>query len=203
MNKFYKWIKRLFGGLFKLIYRVKIVNPQNEPLDKPYILCCNHTSLMDVTVISLSMQRQIHYMAKKEVFKVPILSSFARAMGAFPVDRKNGDVGAVKKTIEMLKMGECVGVFPQGTRQPYVPLREATIKNGVGMFSDRSGVGLLPVCIKTKKNKLKLFRRTELIIGEYISCEELEFSELSGREKYSKIAEYGFSKIIELYEGEQ
>ena len=201
MNKFYRGIKKLFGNLFKVLYRVKIINPQNEPLDKTYLLCCNHTSLMDVTIISLSMQRQVRYMAKKEVFKVPIVSSFVKAMGAFPVDRKNGDVGAVKKTIELLKSGECVGIFPQGTRQGGIHPKDATIKNGIGMFAEKSGVGILPVCIRTKKNKLKLFRKTEFIIGNYISPEELKFEECTGRERYSKISEFAFSKIAMLYDG--
>lgn len=202
MSKFYRRIKKFFGWIFKNLYRVRIVNPEKEVLDRPYIVCCNHTALMDVTVISLAMQRQVRYMAKKEVFKVPILKGFVTAMGAFPVDRKHGDVGAVKKTIELLKAGECVGVFPQGTRCPYKHPRDTEIKNGIGMFAERAGVGILPVCIRTKKHKLKVFRKTELIIGDYISPEELSFPELSGKEKYQKIAEYAFSKVSELYDGE-
>ncbi|MBE6674075.1 MAG: 1-acyl-sn-glycerol-3-phosphate acyltransferase [Ruminococcaceae bacterium] len=200
MNKFYTNIKRFFGGLFKRLYRVRIVNPEKEPLGLPYLVCCNHTALMDVTVISLAMKSQVHYMAKKEVFKVPILRSFAKAMGAFPVDRKHGDVGAVKKTIELLKSGECVGVFPQGTRKPYVHPRDTEIKNGIGMFADRAGVGILPVCIRTKKHKLKLFRKTEFVIGEYIPPEDIKFEEYTGKEKYQKISDYAFSKICELYD---
>ena len=202
MSKFYRGIRAFFGWIFKCIYRVKIVNANKEPLDKPYIVCCNHTALMDVTVITLSLKSQIHYMAKKEVFKVPILRGFAKAMGAFPVDRKNGDVGAVKKTIEMLKDGKCVGVFPQGTRCPKVHPRDTEIKNGIGMFADRAGVGILPVCIKTKRHKLSLFRRTRFIVGDYIPPEELDFTDVSGKERYQKIADYAFSKIVELYDGE-
>lgn len=202
MSNFYRRVKKLFGWIFKKLYRVRIVNPEKEVLDRPYVVCCNHTALMDVTVISLAMQRQIRYMAKKEVFKVPILKSFAGAMGAFPVDRKHGDVGAVKKTIELLKNGDCVGVFPQGTRCPYKHPKDTEIKNGVGMFADRAGVGILPVCIRTKKHKLKLFHKTEFVIGDYISPEEISFPDLSGKEKYQKIAEYAFSKVVELYDGE-
>ena len=202
MNNFYRRMKKFFGWIFKNLYRVKIVNLEKEVLDRPYIVCCNHTALMDVTVISLAMQRQVRYMAKKEVFKVPILKSFVSAMGAFPVDRKHGDVGAVKKTIELLKSGECVGVFPQGTRCPYKHPSETEIKNGIGMFAERAGVGILPVCIRTKKHKLKAFHKTEFVIGDYISPEELAFPECSGKEKYQKIAEYAFSKVIELYDGE-
>ena len=203
MNRFYKVMKGIFGWIFKLIYRVKIVNPEKEVLDKPYVVCCNHTALMDVTVITLSMKSQIHYMAKKEIFKVPVLRSFAKSMGAFPVDRKNGDVGAVKKTIELLKSGQCVGVFPQGTRMAGVHPRDTEIKSGIGMFADRAGVGILPVCIKTKKYKLKLFRRTQFIIGDYISPEEIAFPEYSGKEKYQKIAELAFGKVCDMYDGEE
>lgn len=201
MNKFYKVMKGIFGWIFKrLLYRVKVIYPENEVLDKPYVICCNHTALMDVTVISANMKTQVRYMAKKEIFKIPLIRHFFKAMGAFPVDRKHGDVGAVKKTIELLKNGECVGVFPQGTRMPYKHPSETEIKNGIGMFADKAGVGILPVCIRTKKNKLKLFHRTEFIIGKYISPEEIEFPELTGKEKYQKIADYAFSKIVELYD---
>ena len=201
MNGFYRRIKKLFGWIFKKLYRVRIINPEKEVTDKPYIVCCNHTALMDVTVISLAMKTQVRYMAKKEVFKIPLLRGFVKAMGAFPVDRKRGDVGAVKKTIELLKNGECVGVFPQGTRMPYVHPKDTTIKNGIGMFAERAGVGIVPVCIRTKKHKLKLFRKTEFIIGDYISPSELAFDEYTGKEKYQKIADYAFSKVVELYDG--
>ena len=201
MNGFYRRIKKLFGWIFKKLYRVRIINPEKEVTDKPYIVCCNHTALMDVTVISLAMKTQVRYMAKKEVFKIPLLRGFVKAMGAFPVDRKRGDVGAVKKTIELLKNGECVGVFPQGTRMPYVHPKDTTIKNGIGMFAERAGVGIVPVCIRTKKHKLKLFRKTEFIIGDYISSSELAFDEYTGKEKYQKIADYAFSKVVELYDG--
>ena len=143
-------------------------------------------------------------MAKKEDFSVPVFRRFARAMGAFPVDRKHGDVGAVKKTIGFLKNGECVGVFPQGTRKPGVHPKDTEIKNGIGMFADRAGVGILPVCIRTKKHKLKLFRRTEFVIGDYIPPEDIAFEDLAGKEKYQKIADYAFDKLVQLYdEGEK
>lgn len=203
MNKFYRTMKRLFGKLFKMLFRVKIVNPEKELEGVPFVVCCNHTSLFDVCVISLSMKNQVRYMAKKEAFRVPLLSQFMKSMGAFPVDRRAGDVGAVKKSIEILEGGECLGVFPQGTRQPGVHPKDATIKNGIGMFASKANVGILPVCIKTKKNKLKFFRKTEFIIGDYIPPEELQFEELSHKERYAKISALAFSKVAELYdEGE-
>ena len=199
MNRFYRTMKRIFGGLFKMLYRVKAVNPEKEVMDKPYIVCANHTSLMDVVAMVIAFKGQIRFMAKKEVFPVPILGWFVKSIGAFPVDRKSGDVGAIKKTIDILKNGERVGIFPQGTRCPYVNPRETEIKDGIGMIASRAGVGIVPVFIKTKKGKLKLFRKTRVIIGNYIPPEELEFNE-TGKEKYKRISHYAFDKICDLGE---
>lgn len=201
MNKFYRGMKKLFGGLFKLLFRVKIVNPEKEVKGLPYIVCCNHTSLFDVVVISLSMENQVSYMAKKEIFKVPIVRHFVKAMGAFPVDRKNGDVAAIKKTIEVLKDGGCVGIFPQGTRIPYTDPRETKTKDGIGMIASRAGVGILPVCVRTKKNKLRFFRKTEFVIGDYIPAETIAEIEETGKERYERITEMAFGRVCDLNDG--
>ena len=200
-NKFYTKTKRFFAGLFKRLLRVRVVNPENEPLDKNYIVCCNHTALLDVAVIAASLKRQVSFMAKKEVFKVPILNWFVKSMGAFPVDRKSGDVGAIKKTIEILNGGSCVGIFPQGTRCPYKNPRETEIKDGIGMVAKRADVGILPVAIKTKKGKLKFFRKTEFIIGEYIPPESLTL-EGSNKEQYQEITKIAFNETCKLLESD-
>lgn len=201
-NKFYKVIKFLFKWFFKLIYRVKIKNKEKEPLDKNFIVCCNHTALMDVAVIILSLKNQIRFMAKKEVINAPVAGWFIKGMGAFPVDRKAKDVGAIKKTIKILDEGSCVGIFPQGTRHPYENPRETAVKDGIGMVALRANVGILPVAIRTKKSKLKLFRRTEFVIGDYIEPSELQFEAETIKEKYQKATEYAFSKVCDLLEDE-
>ena len=200
-NKFYSKIKRFFAGLFKRLLRIRITNSENEPTDKNFVVVCNHTSLLDVVVIAIGLKGQLRFMAKKEIFKVPILNWFVKAMGAFPVDRKSGDVGAIKKTIEILKEGNSVGIFPQGTRCPYKNPRETPIKDGSGMVAHRAGVGILPVAIKTKRGKLKFFRKTEFIIGEYIPSEMLNF-EGTNKEQYEKITHYAFDKVCDLLEGD-
>lgn len=198
-NKFYRGIKKFFSGLAKRIFKVRIVNPHNEPLDKNFVVCCNHTSLMDVIVIASSLKNQVCFMAKKEVFKVPVLKSFARAMGAFPVDRKNGDVGAIKKTIEILKDGSCVGIFPQGTRCPYENPRQTPIKDGIGMVAQRAGVGILPVAIRTRAGKLKLFKQTEFVVGKMIYPEELSL-EGTHKEQHTQITRLAFDRVCDMLE---
>ncbi len=199
MNRFYRGAKKLFGGILKLLYRIKVVNPQNEITDKPFIVCANHTSLMDVVALVIAFKGQIRFMAKKEIFSVPILRWFVKSMGAFPVDRKKGDVAAIKKTIDMLKNGERVGIFPQGTRRPYENPRDTEVKDGVGMMASRAGVGVMPVYIKTKKGKLRMFRKTRVIIGEYIPPEAL-LCEGTGKDKYKAMTGIIFDKICCLGE---
>lgn len=201
MSKFYRFIKRFGGWIFKLVYRFKVVNPENEPEATPYIVCANHTHIFDVVPTVVYLKPQIHFMAKKEVFKTPLLGPFAKAMGAYGVDRGAGDIGAIKKTIEMLKNGESICMFPQGTRAPYINPEMIEPKDGVGMIQARTKVGVLPVCIRTKKNKIKLFRRTEFVIGELLTPEMLEFPELSGKEKYKAIADLVYEKICEMNNG--
>ena len=200
LNRFYRGIKAVFGKLFSLLFRLRVVNKDKEVFDKPFIVCANHTSMLDVVVTVIAMKNQIRFMAKKEIFKVPVANWFVKSMGAFPVDRKKGDVAAIKNTISLLKNGECVGIFPQGTRRPYENPRDTEIKDGVGMIASRAGVGVVPVFIKNKSNKLRFFRRNTVIIGDYIPPEELEFPTLTGKEKYKKISEYVFDKVCTLGE---
>ena len=202
MNEYYAKVKRKLSKTVNKIYKVKHTGLENEPVGTPYIVCCNHTSALDVAVISVALQSQIHYMAKKEVFKTPILASFAKKMGAIPVDRKSADVGAIKKAISILKSGECMGVFPQGTRQKKKDPKATPIKDGIGMLASHAGVGILPVCIRTKNNRLKMHKKTEFIVGEFIPPEDIQFEELTGKKKYQKIAEYAFSKVCELNDRE-
>ena len=72
--------------------------------------------MRDVVVLAAALPRQPRYMAKKELFKIPLLSQLIRALGAFPVDRGGADVSSIKKSIAMIEGGEVVSVFPQGHR---------------------------------------------------------------------------------------
>ena len=99
----------------------------------------------------------------------------------------------------MLNEGNNIGIFPQGTRRPFENPRDTEVKDGIGMIASRAGVGFMPVYIKTKREKLSLFRRTKIVIGEYISPEELACDK-TGREKYAYVSEYVFDKVCALGE---
>ncbi len=194
--KFFYW---LLAGAARRLYRVRVINASNEPLDACFIVACNHTAAADGIIICASMKNQIRFMSKKELFKVPLVGSFLRAIGCYPVDRKSSDITALRNTIGLLKDNDCVGIFPQGTRRPKVDPSSTEVKNGVGLITARSGADVLPVCIKSRSGKTQLFRRNYLIIGELIKNEELDLENNKGSEGHQRVAETIFGEVCRLY----
>ena len=202
----YGRLHRLLARFFLGLFRVRVHFAEREPADTNYLLCCNHISAVDPILVAAAAHcQQPHFMAKKELFKIPLLSGLIRALGAFPVDRA-GDVGAIKTSVSLLESGKCVGIFPQGTRCKGKTPRESAdrVKNGAGLLVCKTGVTVLPACLKTKKNKLRLFRRVDLIIGEPISYERLmegiDPAAMSHQALYSHISRVVFEHICALYE---
>lgn len=198
-DKTYKKLYRVLSPILRFIFRVKITGAENEPEENtPVLVCSNHISMVDPIIISASLRhRQVRYMAKKELFGIPVVAAVVRTFGAYPVDRKNADAGALKKTIEMLKGGESVGMFPQGTRRPGVDPSDTKVRPGAGMICSRSGAAVLPVHIKTKNYKFRLFRKTEVIIGKPIPYEKL-ISDDGAAKEYGMITKKIFDEILSL-----
>lgn len=198
---FYKFAKALVSGFFRTFYRVHVSGEENIPNEGAVIIAPNHTSAADPIILGVITERQIHFMAKAELF-FPPLGAILRALGAFPVHRKAGDVVALKTSLSVLSEGDVLCVFPQGTRCPGVELRDTadSIKSGVGLMAMRSGASVVPVYFKTKGNKLRMFRRNDVIFGEVIKPEE--FSAFEGRTKYSDAASLIFDRICSIAEKE-
>lgn len=194
---FYDTAKKIISPIVKALFRVTVTGGEKVPAEGNLLVCANHTSLFDPVVLAVFFPRQVHFMGKKELFKVPVLGSFIRATGAFPVDRGASDVGAIKTTISYVKSGAAVGVFPQGTRCPGVDPAGTEVKSGVGMIACRAGCDVLPVFIKTKKNRVRLFGKVELIVGEPIKNSEFGFDN-GGRKDYDGAAKLIFSRICAL-----
>ncbi|MBE6639214.1 MAG: 1-acyl-sn-glycerol-3-phosphate acyltransferase [Ruminococcaceae bacterium] len=197
----YKGLHICFGAIIRGIFRVKVEGGENLPDDGAYIVACNHICDADPVILAASVKnrRQIRFMAKKELFKVPLLAQLIKALGAFPIDRGGADVGALKHSLSLLKNGEVVGIFPQGTRYPKVHPVNSKVRNGVGMLAKRSGAMILPACIETKNFKiLPFFRRTYVRFGTpYTPTYTLE-----GSEAYQEIAQEAFTHILELINAE-
>ena len=180
MTGAYKFIYTKLKWAVKLFYRLKFVGTENEPQEGALLVCSNHISAADPFLVSAATRNQISYMAKKELFGVPIVGSILRSAGSFPVDRKASDVSAIKKAIAILKAGGRVGIFPQGTRRPGESPRDT-------------------VFVHRKNNTPRLFRKTTVIIGKPIKFSELGYDpEKSG--EYTRIAELIFDEVCKLGE---
>lgn len=144
---FYKWFAYpvtkiiLTIGLF-LLGPVRVRGKRNVPKQGGLLIVANHLSDCDPAVLGYALPRGAHYMAKRELFSIPILSTIIRVLNAFPVDRGSPDRAAIRKTVDLLKAGDAVVIFPEGQLsetgklQPLLP--------GVAMIVVRSGA--LVVC---------------------------------------------------------
>ncbi len=207
----YRVLHRLLAGLFLKLFRVRVSHAERQPENETYLLCCNHISAFDPVLLAAALGRQqTHFMAKKELFRFPGFARLLKALNVYPVDR-TGDVGAIKTSIALIESGSSVGMFPQGTRCPGKPPRETgdKLKNGVGLLCDKTHVTVLPVCLKTKNDRVKLFRRVHLIIGEPIRYEQLASDPSADEEKtaaqaryaeYARISSIVYDRICTLYE---
>ncbi|WP_231475346.1 lysophospholipid acyltransferase family protein [Persephonella sp. KM09-Lau-8] len=106
----------LIRPIFRLIFRISAEGIENVPREGGCILAANHRSNLDPFVLNTISPRPIFFMAKHELFKIPILSWIIRKAGAIPVKRTTRDIGALKKAIELVNNGYCIGIFPEGTR---------------------------------------------------------------------------------------
>ena len=194
---FYMWVRKYVSWLIRACMCVRTYGTENEQTEGPLIVCANHTAMLDVLALAISFKRQLRYLAKKELFKVPLLAPLIRALGAYAVDRGTGDVAAIKKTLTLLDEGEVVAMFPQGTRYRGVDPAETTVKPGIGMLVYRSKADVQPVFVRVKGYRYRLFRKKEVIIGKPIRYEEFGFT-TGGKEEYARAAQLVFDRILAL-----
>ena len=200
ISGFYRVFKFLLTYPLRFLCNMKVRGTENEPTTDQgaYLVIANHRTWADPIYLCCVLKHgQPHFMAKKELFKIPLLNLLIRALGAYPVNRGGADVGAIKHTIEMLKAGVCVGMFPQGHRYNKVDPRKTPVKTGAAMIALKAGVPVLPVFIKVKNNKHFFLCRKEVIVGKPISIEEMNYDPEAPGE-YQRVADYLFERVCEL-----
>ena len=189
---FYNFIKTTVGIIFKIFYRIQVVNIENIPDTGKIILCSNHASLLDPIFISIIFPRHISWMAKKELFNNRLLAFIIRKLGAFPVDRQGSDIAAIKNSLRVLKEDRVLGIFPEGTRVKAMNLDNA--KSGIALLGVSSGSPILPVYIESN---YKIFNRVKIYIGKPIFL----FDEINGKlssDDYLNMSKSILTRIYEL-----
>lgn len=138
---FVRWFVR--NTFFRLTGGLRSVGRENVPKEGAVILAPLHVSHLDPPAVACACSRRLNFMAKEELFRVPVLGPIIRSLDAFPVKRGEGDTEAIRLTISLLEQGKCVLVFPEGTRGDAISIQP--INKGVTMLARRTGAWVVPV----------------------------------------------------------
>lgn len=135
----------LLVPFFRIYFRLESYGAEHVPSSGAAILAANHRSFLDPFVIGALVRRPVYYMAKRELFERPLHAWLLSALGAFPIDRGAGDEQAMDTALALLQRGECVVIFPEGTRIRRGPL--AAPRRGVGRLALQSSAQVVPIAV--------------------------------------------------------
>lgn len=193
---FYKICVGIVRILMKVVVRTKTVGKENVPKEGPFILAVNHKSNLDPVMAGITCPRPLKFMAKSELFKNKLFGGLIMKLGAFPVNRGTGDIGAIKAAFKIFKSGEGMLIFPEGGRVKNGVKRKA--KPGVALMAQKACVPVIPVLID---GDYKWLGKITVRYGEPISFEEYRGEKLSG-EEIQQLASGVLDEIYKLGQGE-
>ena len=142
---FYYLVRFLLRVFFHLGFGFDVRGREHVPRHGGFVLASNHTSFLDPPVLGAACPRRLHFMARADLFRHPLLGAFMRGVHVIPLRRGEGDLEAIRAAVHMLAGGEGVAIFPEGGRQLSGTLGMA--KRGVGLLADSAGVPIIPVFV--------------------------------------------------------
>lgn len=162
---FYSIFKVICKFVFGVIFRTRVIGLENVPREGSLIVAANHLSNWDPPFLGTFLGREICYMAKEELFKNPIFAAAIRALHVFPVKRGSADKTAIKHAVKLLKDGQCLGIFPEGTRSKTGKIGKA--ESGVALIAAMTKAPIVPALI-VNTNKIfgeKMFPQLAVVYG--------------------------------------
>ena len=172
-NIVYNLIKPIYTILLKIIFRPKVIGKENIPQDGALIFAGNHKHAVDPTMVMMSTNRIVHYMAKEELFK-GIHGILFRKIGLIKVYRGKSNPQAVIEAEKVLNNGGTIGIFPEGTRNKG---KDELLKfrYGAVRIAQKTKTQIVPFAIK---NKYKVFRKSVVVeFGKPIDVSKMELEE--------------------------
>ncbi len=202
MNVAYVNSRLILKAILNAFFGLEIEGAENLPEKGPFIVASNHVSHVDPVVVGVACKTsQLTFMAKKELFDIPIVGPWVKAVGCIPVERDSGSYGSLKKAVKMLKEGGSIGIFPEGRRSP-----DGTLKKphpGIGLLAVKSGAPIVPIYVSgtakvmPKGQKLPKPHKIKARIGKIINISD--GAGASGkREAYESIGEKVIGAIAAL-----
>ncbi|MBR5202131.1 MAG: 1-acyl-sn-glycerol-3-phosphate acyltransferase [Clostridia bacterium] len=201
-NKFKKHnlmnVIRPIGNLFcKTYYKVEYIGLENIDRDGGFIIAANHLTEFDPLFIAMASKRLFYYIAKCELFKNSILAKAIIGLNGFPIMRGKGDMRAINYAAELVKRGEVLCIFPEGTRSIDGTPKDA--KSGVGYIARHSNADIIPTAIYME-NKDEKGSRVVVKFGEPIHYIDMGFTECGKTSENKRVAKRVMDEIVRLWE---
>lgn len=160
---FYKVIRFIFVVYLKMFNSWQVKGTENIPQHGSAVLIANHVSLWDPVIFACSTNRTVHFMAKEELFKIPIIGKIFPILYAFPIKRGQADRNALRIAGKLLNSGKVLGLFPEGTRSKTGDL--LPFHPGAALFALRSGSPIIVMYIDGSKTTFPLSWRGKIKVN--------------------------------------
>ena len=187
---FYRLIYSFLRIIATPLFRIRVHGIEKIPENEKFIVCANHKSLLDPVFIALALDRQVHFIAKKELFEVPVLKNILKFLKAIPAQRDGKYLSFLRDSIKLIKSGKILGIFPEGTRVKEI--KRENIKDGAGYIALKSKTDILTIEIISS---YKPFFKTDLYIKNLVKIED--FKNLKSKEAMEKIMDETYEKMYE------
>lgn len=155
----------LLRPIFSLLYRVRVYDRYEIPQGATVVVA-NHAHVLDPIIVSIVFPRKVHWMAKKELYKNRLLAFFLRKLETIPVDREGKDLKALRESMKVLREGEVLGIFPEGTRVKDPDPKGG--KSGTAVLASKMKAQVIPLYIESQYS---LFRPTRVYFRQPLSLE--------------------------------
>ena len=162
---FYSVASFLMKVVMSVVTRLEVSGLEHVPLKGPVLIAANHLHFADPPLLGAVIPRKIIFMAKSELFRIPVIGLLVLAYEAFEVHRGMGDARALRRAIKVLRGGMALGVFPEGHRSKDGKLQRA--RNGIALIAYKTGATILPVAISGTRTFLqwpRILQRPRVIV---------------------------------------
>lgn len=172
---FYRFCRPLAKIVLGLKYKLKYYGRENLPENGGYIISANHLTSLDPVLLAVNCKKDIHFMAKYENFEKPFNRFFLTHFNSFPIKRGSSDKSSIEYAINLIKHGEIIGIFPEGTRNKEGGEPQKA-KSGVALIAKATNADVLPCSIHIGERK-GLRRPCTVRYGKLIKFEDLGFTD--------------------------
>jgi 1-acyl-sn-glycerol-3-phosphate acyltransferase len=200
----YTILKPVVVFFARTLFRIEGRGQQHVPATGPVLLVSNHLSTLDPPLVGCILDRHLSFLAKAELFRIPVFGPMIRRLNARPVRREGADAGALRAALRVLQEGGALLVFPEGTRGEEGVLREA--KAGAGMLAVLSGAPVVPVYVSgsgrawPRGRRLPRPAKVRVTFGPVLKFERGEGS--AKKEKYEAASREMMAAIARLRDAE-